>query len=190
MIDMTEFNDNALPNRLFPIIRDLALGSNAAETALEDQATAIDEVASDLADYVDSNDTAVTGLGDVIDTLNFKPMFRADGDQGVTGKILFPNARMNAEYCYFAESSTFVCPVDGVYEFTMTVRAGASDSWCSIRVNGSEVGVALEAPLNRTSSITKLVHCNLGDSVTCNSSGALPSITNTCEFSGYLVKGD
>lgn len=188
MIDMTEFEDNALPNRLFPIIRDLALGSNAAETALEDQATAIDLVAGDLAE-VEAN---VTGLGDAIDTLNYKPMFRADGNQGVTGQILFPNARMNAEYCYFAESSTFVCPVAGVYEFTMTVRLGASDSWCSIRVNGSEVGVgvALEAPLNKTSSITKMLHCNLGDSVTCYSSGALPTITNTCEFSGYLVKGD
>lgn len=187
MIDMTEFNDNALPNRLFPIIRDLALGSNAAETALGDQAAAIDGMVADLADYVDSNDTVISGLAGA---LNFKPMFRADGGQGITGKILFPNARINAEYCYFAESSTFVCPVYGVYEFTMTVRAGATDSWCTIRVNGSEVGVALEVPSNKTGSITKLIHCNLGDSVTCSSSGALPAIANTCEFSGYLVKGD
>ena len=179
MIDMTEFEDNALPNRLFPLLRDLATAANSTETTLGTQTTALAGHTTTLTEHT-------TALG----KLTTIPMFYARGDQGVTGKVLFPDVIFDTEYCYDETTSTFVAPVAGYYEFTLTLRAGAGDTWCSIKKNGVEFGPANEAPLNKTSSISTHMHCDAGDSITCNSSGALPAVTNTCNFYGKLVKAD
>jgi hypothetical protein len=158
MIDMTEFEDNALPNRLFPIIRDLAAISNATETALESELLAI----SSLADTVDGKQAtlvsgtniktvggaSILGAGDLpisTEAGKYGCSVWKEGDavNPVTGTVAGYNVTWHNDGQLNTTTGEYTVPVTGLYaiDFDALKHNDNAASEARLYKNGSPTGV-------------------------------------------------
>ena len=158
MIDMTEFEDNALPNRLFPLLRDLALSNNTAEAALGTQATAIGNlagvVAGKQATLVSGTNIKTVGGASILGAGNL-PISTQAGNYGcsvwkegdavnpVTGTVANYNAIWHNDGQLNTTTGEYTVPVTGLYavEFDAFKHNNNAATEARLHKNGSPTGV-------------------------------------------------
>ena len=122
------------------------------------------------------------------------------GDTEVEGpsttRVKFQTVQTNAGG-HFQNQSTFVCPYDGLYEFSLRVGAFEKTAHAAIHKNGEEIElqylVSCRAVGSRgryaSSTASIVVECQNGEEVYVlpRSSGILIGSTSRSYFSGHLI---
>ena len=94
---------------------------------------------------------------------------------------------------YYPETYSFVCPVNGVYVFSVAIRSYHGQIWVRIIKNDEELFRVFAGdanPINDMSSSSSVIECEAGDVVWVIVAGGGPFSGNTDNyhvFSGFLL---
>lgn len=156
MIDMTEFDDNTLPNRLFPIIRDIAASSNATETSSRYMLLALNGLVDDVDGKQDAlvsgttiktvNGNSLLGAGNIgIDAGKYACSVWKEGDtvNPVTGTVVGYNVVWYNDGQLNTTTGEYTVPVTGLYavEFDAFKHNNNGATEARLWKNGSPTGV-------------------------------------------------